>query len=377
MNQNEFFNILMDGLKDFPESKLRDIISYYDNKFTHGISLGKTEEEIITELGNPNLIVNQYKSEFLDAEDSSTPFNTEGSSSSETKNSTIEKLNYEFSSDTILTNNTSDSFTTIENNSTGFNDYDEISLKDNYFNSTSPINNSKIATDDEILSTANITSSNYNTDQSSNSFTINDTLDNSEGILTAQNNLNSNLDSSLNDSNLDDAKYSPPHENINSNTDFYNLYTNNQPVESNEGNYTNNTSDRQNYNYNSSNSNSKNSQSTVNLILKICIIVVTLLIFSPVITGIIGCIIGLFGVAISILVGSIGLLVGGTFTSLVGVPNVPLFVANFPYPVIVLFSLGSISLSLFLTLVFYYLCKFFVRLLIKAYRALKLKGGDL
>ena len=375
MNQNEFFNILMDGLRDFPESKLRDIVSYYDNKFTHGVALGKTEEEIITELGNPNLIVNQYKSEFLDTEDNPTPFNAEVSSSSEINNSTIEKLNYEFSSDTILTNNTSNNSITSENNSTGFND--EINSKDNYFNSTSSINNSKIATDDEILSTANITCSNDNTSQSNNNFIINDAIDNPESILMTQNNLDSNLDSSSNDSNLDDAKGSKPYENINSNNDFYNLYTNNQPIKSDEGNYDNNTSDSQNYNYNSANSNSKNSQSTVNLILKICIVVVTLLIFSPVITGIIGCIIGLFGVAISIFVGSIGLLVGGTFTSLVGVPNVPLFVANFPYPVIVLFSLGSISLSLFLTLVFYYLCKFFVRLLIKAYRALKLKGGDL
>lgn len=376
MNQNEFFNILMDGLKDFPESKLRDIISYYDNKFTHGISIGKTEEEIITELGNPNLIVNQYKSEFLDTENSSTPFNNESIASSEAKNSTIEKLNYEFNSDALLSNNTNNNSTASENNSPEFSDDNlEFSSKDNYFNSISSINDSKIATDDEISSTANISSSNDNTNQSNNDFGINDTFDNAEGILMAKNNLDRNLDSSLNGSNLDDAKYSTPNENINSNNDFYNLYTNNQPVESNEDNSNNNASDTPNYS--SSHLNSKNSQSTVNLILKICIIVVTLLIFSPVITGIIGCIIGLFGVSISILVGSIGLLVGGTFTSLVGIPNVPLFVANFPYPVIVLFSLGSISLSLFLTLVFYYLCKFFIRLLIKSYRALKFKGGDL
>ena len=212
---------------------------------------------------------------------------------------------------------------------------------------------------------------------SNNNFTINDTVDNPESIITSKNNLIGNLDNSLDTSNLDNATCSKTYESINSNNDFYNLYTNNQPAKSDESNYDNNNSYNQNYNYNSTNSSTKNSQSTVNLILKICIIVVTLLIFSPVITGIIGCIIGLFGVAISILVGSIGLLIGGTFTSLVHVPNVPMFVANFPYPVIVLFSLGSISLSLFLTLVFYYLCKFFVRLLIKAYRALKLKGGDL
>lgn len=298
MNQNEFFNILMDGLKDLPESKLRELVSYYDNQFTHGKSLGKTEEEIIAELGNPNLIVNQYKSEFLDINDISIPFETESNTDASIKNTEIinDKISDNIGTDNIIN-----------------------TISDNYFNNINSINNSKIAIDDEILSTADIPENN----------------------------------------------------------DFYNLYTSNQPVKSDESNYDNNTSDSQNYNYSSTNSSPKNSQSKVNLILKICIIVVTLLIFSPVITGIIGCIIGLFGIAISILVGSIGLLIGGTFTSLVNVPNVPMFVANFPYPVIVLFSLGSISLSLFLTLVFYYLCKFFVRLLIKAYRALKLKGGDL
>ena len=72
MNQNEFFNILMDGLRDFPEIKLHDIISYYENNFVLGLASGKTEEEIITELGNPNLIVNEYRTEDL-----KTPINTE------------------------------------------------------------------------------------------------------------------------------------------------------------------------------------------------------------------------------------------------------------------------------------------------------------
>ncbi|WP_160683565.1 DUF1700 domain-containing protein [Clostridium sp. C2-6-12] len=325
MNQNEFFNILMDGFKDFPESKLRNIISYYDNKFTQGIAQGKTEEEIAAELGNPNLIVSQYKSEFLDINDISMPFEAENISSIEVKNSNSEPITYESNLNTI---------------------------NDNSFVSG------------EFLSTDGIINDNDDTTQGNNNFTINDTLDKAQGIL-------------LNDDNLNHNKYSKPYEDINSSNGFYDLYTNNQPVKSEDLNYDTNTSSSKTNNYNTVNSSSKNSQSTVNLILKISIIIVTLLIFSPVITGIIGCIIGLFGVAISILVGSIGLLVGGTFTSLVGVPNVPMFVANFPYPVIVLFSLGSISFSLFLTLVFYYLCKFLVKLLVKAYRALKLKGGDL
>ena len=67
MDQNEFFNILMDGLKDFPEIKLQDVISYYENRFILGLAAGKTEEEILNELGDPNLIVNNYRNENLKA----------------------------------------------------------------------------------------------------------------------------------------------------------------------------------------------------------------------------------------------------------------------------------------------------------------------
>uniref|UniRef100_UPI002634B601 DUF1700 domain-containing protein n=1 Tax=Clostridium sp. TaxID=1506 RepID=UPI002634B601 len=72
MNQNEFFNILMDGLKDFPEMELHDIISYYENSFTLGLAAGKTEEEIVNQLGNPSLIVTKYRNEDL-----KTPINSE------------------------------------------------------------------------------------------------------------------------------------------------------------------------------------------------------------------------------------------------------------------------------------------------------------
>jgi len=123
--------------------------------------------------------------------------------------------------------------------------------------------------------------------------------------------------------------------------------------------------------------NNKLSQYNVNMILRFCIIGLTLIIFFPVITGIIGFIFGILGVAISILLGSIGVLIGGTFTSFTGIHNLPAFVTNFPYPVLVLFSLGSISLSIFLTLLFYYLCKFFIKLSIKTCKSIKFKGGVL
>lgn len=368
MNQNEFFNILMDGLKDFPESKLRDIISYYDNKFNHGLALGKAEEEIVTELGNPNLIVNQYRSEFLYTVDNSELFTTDsGNTFTNTENFNDENSKYDFSSNTDVDTTTNDNDNDNDNtNFTIVNDsitnnvtetiIDSNNIISNTF-STVSIDSTKLITDNEILPAVDVS------DDIVNDSTITDTF-NTEGSIL-------NIDNTLEDIKIN----TPTYEDANSNNNFYNLYTSNLSTESKDANYENSKSN--NSNYTRSNLNYRKPQSTVNIILKVCIVCVTLLIFSPVITGIITCIIGLFGVAISILVGSIGLLVGGTFTSLVGVPNLPMFVANFPYPVIVLFSLGSISLSLLLTLVFYYLCKFFIRLLIKVYSVLKSKGGDL
>lgn len=65
MTKIEFFNIIMNGLKDFPEIKLQQIISYYENRFSIGTSYGKTESEIISEIGDPNLLVNKYRNDFL------------------------------------------------------------------------------------------------------------------------------------------------------------------------------------------------------------------------------------------------------------------------------------------------------------------------
>lgn len=360
MNQNEFFNILMDGLKDFPEAKLSDIISYYDNKFSHGLTLGKTEEETITELGNPNLIVNQYRNEFLDTVANSEQFNNDNYSNNiNVENFNTKKSNYDFTSDKAANNNITTNTTSIIYDDT-INATNVISnnITDNDIPDTISTNNSKIIIDNEILSTIN-TLNDLSND-------INDSPNNDE--------INSLIDNTLSDIKASQNTY----EDINSNNSFYDLYTSTPPTESKDINYENSKLNNSNYTYTNNNSNYRKSQSNnVNIILKFCIVIVTLLIFSPVITGIITFILGLLGVAISILVGSIGLLVGGTFTSLVGIPNLPMFISNFPYPVIVLFSLGSISLSLFLTLIFYYLCKFFVQLLIKAYRVLKLKGGDI
>lgn len=60
MTENEFFNILMDKLNNFPEAELYDIVIYYQNYFSHNLSLGKSQEEIITELGDPNSIAEKF-----------------------------------------------------------------------------------------------------------------------------------------------------------------------------------------------------------------------------------------------------------------------------------------------------------------------------
>lgn len=289
MNQNEFFNILMDGLKDFPEIKLQDIISYYENSFTLGLASGKTEEEIINDLGNPNLIVDNYRNEDL-----KTPINTE--------------------------------YVTTDS------DITPISNKNSIIASNSAQNNNSINTDEIFIKDQNI---------------------------VAHDNSN-------------DLYHSNPSSDGQESTHQYNS--------SNKANYSLNNENNSSSNNNNSHFNNKNSKNeilhfNVNTILKICIVCLALIIFFPVIAAIIGCIIGLFGAAIGILFGSIGLLIGGTFSSFIGLPNVPMFVANFPYPVIVLFSLGSISLSILLILLFYYLCKFFIQISIKAYKLLKSKGG--
>lgn len=41
----------MDGLKDFPEIKLQDIISYYENYFKTRLTVGRTEDDISKGIG--------------------------------------------------------------------------------------------------------------------------------------------------------------------------------------------------------------------------------------------------------------------------------------------------------------------------------------
>lgn len=246
MTQNDFFNIIMDELKELPELKLQKIIFQYKEKISYGILHGKSEDEIISSFGDPYLICYNYK------------------------------------------NNNSD-FETLKKE-------EPISYQVNLKKTSDNINT-------------------YNNDKENTNYI-------------------QPIDSIHNDSN---------HSEI--------------------------------YNTNNINVKHKNSSPHVDRFLKICIIILSLIIFFPLITSIIGVIIGILGVSLSLLAGSVGILIGGTFTNVIGMPNVPHFIANFPYPAIVLFTLGSICLAIFLLFIFYYSCKLLFRLCRRLFNFLKSKGG--
>jgi len=329
MNQNDFFNILMDGLKDLPETKLQNIISYYENNFTLGLAAGKTEAEIFNELGNPTLIVTKYRTDDI----VTTPI----SASNYNKNT--------FSNDDSTFNEHQNIIT--DNNSNDI--YNNFKTNDSFSNINS----------DKNIIASNSTLNDFKTSDSYEGIDSNATADGQERNYKFINpNVSNNTANCENDLNSNKSH---------KNSDNYNINNSSFNSKRNSDNFSNSSTDQ--------NSNKRVSQLSINVLLRICIAVLALIIFFPVITGVIGCIIGLFGVAISILVASIGVLVGGTFTSFMGFPNVPAFVANFPYPVIVLFSLGSISLSILLIFLFYYLCKFLTRLSIKIYNLFKSQGG--
>lgn len=61
MNKELFLEQLKNGLSDFPENVLADILFDYKQRFESELALGKSEIEIIEELGNPNDIIKQYR----------------------------------------------------------------------------------------------------------------------------------------------------------------------------------------------------------------------------------------------------------------------------------------------------------------------------
>jgi len=65
VNKNEFLKIIREGLNDFPKQELDEIIYDYEEHFSNALSDGKTEEEIIRNLGDPFVIVNQYRNGYV------------------------------------------------------------------------------------------------------------------------------------------------------------------------------------------------------------------------------------------------------------------------------------------------------------------------
>ena len=76
MNKMEFFKILEEGLIDFPAHELQEILYDYKEHFSNAQSDGKTEEEIIEELGDPYTIVNQYRSNYIQVSTTNTELAT-------------------------------------------------------------------------------------------------------------------------------------------------------------------------------------------------------------------------------------------------------------------------------------------------------------
>ncbi|MGL5354628.1 MAG: DUF1700 domain-containing protein [Clostridium sp.] len=93
MTKELFLEILKDGLSDFPEGELSDILYDYKEHFDVGFASGKSEEEIIEELGEPNNIVDQYRNGYLkkyeeNQEDESEDFNNSNTHNTTSNDST-------------------------------------------------------------------------------------------------------------------------------------------------------------------------------------------------------------------------------------------------------------------------------------------------
>lgn len=241
MNKNEFFNFLIDSLKDIPEKKLQDIILYYENLFDSEMSSGKSENEIVNNLGNLDVLIKKYKDDFI--------------------------------------------------------------INEPVIDMTEPFFNTELYDNNDLKFPKSY-------------------------IIPNESNNNDNSYSSTNSKSTDnDSSNSIPNTTI------------------------------------------KKTVST-NSILKVGILILSIIVFAPILTSILGVVMGVFGSAIGLLLGSIGVLIGGTFTSFAGIPNIPHFISNFPYPVLVLFCLGSITLSIMLFILFFYLVKALIICIKKLYSLL-------
>lgn len=65
MTKQEFIKIISQGLSDFPDKELKDILYDYEEHISSAIAYGKSEAEILEDLGDPYVIVNQYRSGYI------------------------------------------------------------------------------------------------------------------------------------------------------------------------------------------------------------------------------------------------------------------------------------------------------------------------
>lgn len=61
MSKEEFLEILKNGLNDFPEGELSDILFYYKDYFDLATEQGKNYDDIVNELGDPYDVVRKYR----------------------------------------------------------------------------------------------------------------------------------------------------------------------------------------------------------------------------------------------------------------------------------------------------------------------------
>jgi uncharacterized membrane protein len=69
MVRNEYLQKLEAALRDIPDIDRKDMVYDFEEHFTMGLENGKTEEEIIEELGDPTLIAKDLISDYLVSKD--------------------------------------------------------------------------------------------------------------------------------------------------------------------------------------------------------------------------------------------------------------------------------------------------------------------
>ena len=273
MNKKDFLSILANGLKDFPEKELADILFDYQEHFTIGKSNGKTEEEIINELGNPYEIVYQYRCAYL------------------------EKTSYD-TQDTL----------NLDKDDTKF--YCDVNYEDVYTDTNGYDSNSYSNSD---------INSDYNSNKHDESSTsTNDTMDN-----------NNTRNKSWFAKNFAFGSMGP---------------------------------------------------------LKIILIILAFIFFSPFILALgatgVGLLFGIIGIFIGIIGGCFGLSISGIAIMLsklglvvLGASETPQFIIDFPNSVIVLFIIGSLALTILLCMLTYYFIKWIVISIINLFKKIR-KGGN-